>query len=745
MAPRNTRYALHVNQNNGAIMLLAPKEIAIIEPKRGLQEGTVVSHEAPVRCMVYNVRFGQVITACENGILKVWSISTGSTVIEFRVSSGAGTPSSPICSIALDDTNTRVVVACEDGSVSAWAIGNGRYIREYVENTKFLEGERVEVSDALFIREGQVRTVITVGWSRKINVFPDARNLEHVAVMVPENDHWDHSTPHKDDILCACHAGKNQLASASYDGEIIIWNTASGAIYKRIPPALIPGFQQNPEGVQSSSGGGGGASVKMLHSVKAIYKLVSIPNKVRADRGPTLIACASSGIFFWDARRGVSGQLLAAFRPEGPADVEVRAACISSDATTFVIGDTAGYVTVFDITGYGCGAADAVGGVFEKAISARPPVIGKWRGSHQKSISAVALAENSASSSASASSSSTPSSSSTDVPTSTSSSSSAFSSPHHVITSSTDFKARLWTLQGDFVGTFGQLDQWELDERLTWEYPKIPAELIEADDLARRLAEEEAKLESMFGADAKISRANSAVRRSSAAWQMDDDIDENELKQFQEQMDAAEAAAEAAELAILEEGPESTPASGAASPTVSVPSSRGSSKPSSRLTSPSGSRPSSGRRTGTGSSTSSRRRSRFSSLSSSRRSGSGGGGGVDDDDDDTDDGSDLGIIDDDGEGDFDEEDTLANAFQPTFNATPAKGLRPGAAAVAAMSSRLGREKASPKRVAAAKSLNIFRGAVRRVLSAPIAREGSARYRTWHLCPPSCPLHCFFLV
>ena len=41
-----------------------------------------------------------------------------------------------------------------------------------------------------------------------------------------------------------------------------------------------------------------------------------------------------------------------------------------------------------------------------------------------------------------------------------------------VVTASTDKTARLWTLEGRFIGIFGQHGKWNLNKPTTYQYPK---------------------------------------------------------------------------------------------------------------------------------------------------------------------------------------------------------------------------------------------------------------------------------
>ena len=60
--------------------------------------------------------------------------------------------------------------------------------------------------------------VIVGGWSRCLTEYSDHRDRDDV---IPK--YWGEGV-HKEDILCMSNQEPNMLASASYDGDIIIWN-----------------------------------------------------------------------------------------------------------------------------------------------------------------------------------------------------------------------------------------------------------------------------------------------------------------------------------------------------------------------------------------------------------------------------------------------------------------------------------------------------------------------------------------
>ena len=87
-------------------------------------------------------------------------------------------------------------------------------------------GREVTVVFQLLI--GHSKYFVSLGWDRRINMFPE-HDKKHI-IEQRANPYWadDEKAGHKEDILTAAVLQNNQLATASFDGEIIIWNLISG-------------------------------------------------------------------------------------------------------------------------------------------------------------------------------------------------------------------------------------------------------------------------------------------------------------------------------------------------------------------------------------------------------------------------------------------------------------------------------------------------------------------------------------
>ena len=348
--------------------------------------------------------------------------------------------------------------------MNVWLVVNGQHLCEYEEQSNV----RHEVSAVGFFKEGQASNVLSAGWSRRVNMYPDVRNSDHITAIHPEFVFGKEGDTHRDDITCMEYCGHHELASASYDGEIFLWMTASGKLTKRLPVQNIPG-------------------VDTPSRVRAIYCLVTIPHDAQTPYGPSLIACGANGVFFWNTRRGKHGTLYAAFSLDttlcqqttsSAMPVESRRAALSHDSQRLVVGDSEGYITVYNIGDY-CNAQQPT-----DVVNDRPEIFATWRASHEAAITGVVAV-----------------------------SMTSYSTEDLVVTTCVDCRARLWTMNGQFVGTFGQRMPWDIAAHDTWQHPALPLDIVEADEAALRAEQEDTKMENMFNESQKP-----AKRRSSQAW-----------------------------------------------------------------------------------------------------------------------------------------------------------------------------------------------------------------------------------
>uniref|UniRef100_A0A8D0CS10 WD repeat-containing protein on Y chromosome n=1 Tax=Sander lucioperca TaxID=283035 RepID=A0A8D0CS10_SANLU len=76
----------------------------------------------PLCCALYHNIFKQVVSVCQNGVVTVWDILTGTAVMQFKV-----TPDQHVGHIAIsfDGLKRRLITISQDGKVKLWNFNSG--------------------------------------------------------------------------------------------------------------------------------------------------------------------------------------------------------------------------------------------------------------------------------------------------------------------------------------------------------------------------------------------------------------------------------------------------------------------------------------------------------------------------------------------------------------------------------------------------------------------------------------------
>ncbi|XP_041112477.1 WD repeat-containing protein on Y chromosome-like [Polyodon spathula] len=180
----------------------------------------LTSHEQPLCAALYNSNFKQVVSGCHNGLVSVWDILTGEKVMQFLTSSEKGVE---VTAMTFDGPKRRLITGSMDGTIKLWNFNNGACLWEL---PKF---DNTEVTGILYLNQ----RIYVSGWSKYVMWYLDAKEDDEL-----EYRQW--KRYHSEDIFSMDMHGNKLLVTASYSGDIIVWNIDSGQAFCRFNPYQSP-------------------------------------------------------------------------------------------------------------------------------------------------------------------------------------------------------------------------------------------------------------------------------------------------------------------------------------------------------------------------------------------------------------------------------------------------------------------------------------------------------------------------
>ncbi|XP_064363672.1 WD repeat-containing protein 49-like [Dromaius novaehollandiae] len=286
----------------------------------------VVSHVEPVLCCKYNRAFRQVVSCSEGSVIKVWDFETGKQLFEFTSAHGEAA----ITCLTFDGSGRRLVTGGRDGCLKIWNYNNGHCL-----HTLKREGKCDEICDCTYVEVNGSKCIVAVGWDRRINVYFDStEELHHVQKPQP---FWqdDITQGHKEDILCVAHCPPALLATASYDGEIIVWNMSSGCVYCKLHTPLPTDCTE-----------GGDTSVTQVVFLRTRMTTLESGAATLISNGP------QGSLSFWSLLSGAPPP--ATFIPSRVKS-PISSIAVTPDDSFLYAADSDGYVYVYSIKDYALG------------------------------------------------------------------------------------------------------------------------------------------------------------------------------------------------------------------------------------------------------------------------------------------------------------------------------------------------------------------------------------------------------
>ncbi|CAG2192111.1 unnamed protein product [Mytilus edulis] len=238
--------------------------------------------------------------------------------------------------MTFDNTERRLITGARDGVLNIWNYNNGHCLRK-LQKSKGND----EICDVVYVEMNKNRYIISVGWDKRINIYSDSQTDSNIHQVQHPNIVWadDLKNGHKEDILSIAQCQPNLLATAGYDGEIVVWNMVSGHIFCK------------------------------LHGKSSVSKLVFMSERAYNKGAASLISNGPDGhILFWKVFEG--GSLLADFPGTSTEGALISTMTINEANTMLCVADNLGFVFVYNVDRY------ALSGYEEEP----PELVNTWRG-----------------------------------------------------------------------------------------------------------------------------------------------------------------------------------------------------------------------------------------------------------------------------------------------------------------------------------------------------------------------------
>ncbi|KAM6951056.1 cilia- and flagella-associated protein 337 [Aplochiton taeniatus] len=348
---------------------------------------------APLSCLLCNPALGQAITGGEDSSVTIWDLETGA--LHLRVSHAHG--EEDVTCMALDSSHRRLITGARNGTVKVWSLLNGQILHKLEPVTGS------EVTGIVCLRDNQL---LVAGWSQRIAQYDIAGAKD---VYVKADMSWKSRQVHNSDIVAfaSCPTLK-VVATASHAGEVIVWTLETQRPLVRLRT-------QAPQ----------------TGSAPPVDGLLFLQRRAEGRQWrntPLLVSSQSGCLYFWSlaGHTHTHGQF---YRPGHSGESVIGLASDQQNNNILVTGDTAGWLSVWDISHYALDVA-------EEPHLQCPPLRCSWR-AHRGAVVSVEVLQR--------------------------------PDTLLVLSASADGSAGLWTAEGQHVGHFGQEPGWDAQDPDTYQ------------------------------------------------------------------------------------------------------------------------------------------------------------------------------------------------------------------------------------------------------------------------------------
>ncbi|XP_048248360.1 WD repeat-containing protein on Y chromosome-like isoform X1 [Haliotis rufescens] len=427
--PEHGQFPLHLQgAPHSAVLVTSNDYIGMLKLGQVAAPQSVMptTHDTQLCCAIYNHFFKQVVTGCDSSCIAVWDIESGRKSIVFSNAHG----DEEITCMVFDETYRRLMTGARNGTIKVWNFQNGHNLH------KLEAAAEAEVTGILPVRDKKM--ILSVGWSRLLTIYDDS---DQDNMYITANQDWKGGQLHKDDILSIDFCPPNFVATAGFDGEIIVWDLETEKMFIRLRKGQQTNLNRKIEDLTASlKNERPNSRHKKKHRVQKgepvpVDKVMFLRDRaaIRFTESAVVVSSEGGVLHWWNIYTPKSE--LGFFSATDSVDDSVLAMCSKPRNTAVITGDTAGNIKVWDTSDY-CVKPDP-----RHRVRTRPPLEAAFK-AHDAAVVSVEYLEH--------------------------------DSRGFILSASTDKTARLWTMEGYYVGTFGQKFPWDLNDASTWAHPKTP-------------------------------------------------------------------------------------------------------------------------------------------------------------------------------------------------------------------------------------------------------------------------------
>ena len=302
----------------------------------------LTSHDKPLCSVLYHSIFKQVISICQNGVVKVWDILTGKAIMQFKV-----TPDQHVgfTAIAFDGSKRRLITVSNDRKVRLWNFNNGQELRILpVKVQKEVTGI-VSMNNRVFVAGRRSKVIFNLDLEESDNKILEHDYLNDVSSMSTHG---------------------NILFTASSNGNVVVWDAKTAEVFYWLDTSNNPrthmadgkaqGCVKNLRAGRHQKKGGTG-TISLCKKSTALTnrrtKVTTSPNilclKTRAATTDTatLLTSKNDHIYAWSIIS--KGGLLGKFRAVCETSAVVTTMSTDGNDKILLIGDSTGKIYLWDI------------------------------------------------------------------------------------------------------------------------------------------------------------------------------------------------------------------------------------------------------------------------------------------------------------------------------------------------------------------------------------------------------------